>query len=73
MDVDSASTFLSCAILTGAGFAIVGITIIFLNNIFHKYWKPVRIFTPDSWRAFNPPDNPALYEVEKTPPTFDKK
>jgi len=54
MDVDSAATFLSCAILFGAGFAIIGIAIIFLNNIIHKYWKPVRIFTEDSWVAFNP-------------------
>ena len=53
MDVDSAATFLSCAILFGAGFAILGITIIFLNNIIHKYWKPVRIFTADSWAPFS--------------------
>jgi hypothetical protein len=54
MDIDSASTFLSGAILLGLGFIVVGIVILVLNNIFHKYWKPVRIFTEDSWVAFNP-------------------
>lgn len=75
MDVDSAATFLSCAILFGAGFAIIGIAIIFLNNIIHKYWKPVRIFTEDSWVAFNPSSSRFAepHELEKIPPTLDKK
>lgn len=80
MDVDSAATFLSCAILFGAGFAILGITVIFLNNIVHKYWKPVRIFTADSWIFFNsigsnPPARFAEpHELEpKIPPALDKK
>jgi len=69
MDVDSAATFLSCAILFGAGFAILGITIIFLNNIIHKYWKPVRIFTEDSWVMFNGASNPSRFvEPEEVKP-----
>ena len=73
MDIDTAANFLVGSILFGLGFCIIAIGMVVINNVFHKYWKPVRIFTPDSWRAFNPPDNPALYEVEKNPPTFDKK
>ena len=49
MDVDQAATFLAGTILTGAGFAITGIVIVFLNNLFHKYWKPIKLFTPESW------------------------
>jgi hypothetical protein len=49
MDVDQAATFLAGAILTGAGFCVGGIVIVFLNNLFHKYWKPVKIFTPETW------------------------
>ena len=48
MDVDQAATFLAGTILTGAGFAITGIVIVFLNNLFHKYWKPIKLFTPES-------------------------
>lgn len=78
MDVDSAATFLSCAILFGAGFAVVGITIIFINNIVHKYWKPVRIFTADSWAPFSSLSTSARFaephELEpKIPPVLDKK
>ena len=73
MTIEQAGNFLISSILVGIGFCIITVAILVINNLFHKYWKPVRIFTPDSWRAFNPPDNPALYEVEKTPPTFDKK
>jgi len=78
MDVDSAATFLSCVILFGAGFAILGITVIFLNNITHKYWKPIRIFTEDSW-IFNvgntlPGRFVEPHEIEpKIPPVLDKK
>lgn len=77
MDVDSAATFLSCAILFGAGLAVIGITIIFINNIVHKYWKPVRIFTADSWAPFSSLSPSARFaephELEKIPPTLDKK
>ena len=71
MDVDSAATFLSCAILFGAGFAILGITIIFINNIIHKYWKPVRIFTADSWAPFSALDNARFAEPQEVK-TVDK-
>jgi len=75
MDVDSAATFLSCAILFGAGFAILGITVIFLNNIIHKYWKPVRIFTADSWAPFSSLSNTRFaepHEVESVNKPVDK-
>ena len=61
MDVDNASNFLACSILASAAFAILGITIVFLNNLITKYWKPVRIFTQDSWH-FNPPPRFATEE-----------
>lgn len=60
MDVDQAATFLAGAILTGAGFAVTGIVIVFLNNLFHKYWKPIKIFTPESW-----PNTPARFATEE--------
>jgi hypothetical protein len=51
MDIDNASTFLSAAILMGLGFIVVGIVILVLNNIFHKYWKPIQwSIIPDALR-----------------------
>ena len=36
------------------GLVIVVGGVVVINNIIAKYWKPVRIFTADSWN-FNPP------------------
>ena len=43
MTVDQAATFLVGSILTGMGFIVVFGVIIAINNILHKYWKPVQI------------------------------
>ena len=55
MDMDQAAVFLAGSILTALGFIVVIAGIVAINNILHKYWKPVSIFTPDSWKAYNPP------------------
>jgi hypothetical protein len=55
MDVDVAARVLAGSILTGMAFVVFVITVVVINNIIHKYWKPVSFFTPDSWKAFNPP------------------
>jgi hypothetical protein len=71
MDVDGASTFLACTILMSAGLAILGIAVVFLNNLFHQYWKPVRVFTQDSWH-FNPPERFATEdELRRVEPTVE--
>jgi hypothetical protein len=56
MNMDQAAVFLAGTVLTTLGFIVVVIAAIVVNNILHKYWKPVKIFTPDSWKAFNPPE-----------------
>ncbi len=42
MDINQAATFLTASILTGLGFIVVAGTIIILNNLFSKFWKPVK-------------------------------
>ena len=54
MDMDQAAIFLAGSILTALGFIVVIMAIVVVNNILHKYWKPVRMFTADSWNL-NPP------------------
>jgi hypothetical protein len=54
MDMDQAAVFLAGSILTMLGFVVVCIGIVAINNILHKFWKPVRIFSADSWHI-NPP------------------
>jgi hypothetical protein len=53
--MDQAAVFLAGSILTALGFIVFVIAVVIINNILHKYWKPVSLFTPDSWKGFNPP------------------
>lgn len=53
--MDQAAVFLAGSILTMLGFVVVIAGIVAINNILHKYWKPVAIFTKDSWNI-NPPE-----------------
>ena len=54
MDMDQAAVWLAGSILTMLGLITVVAGVIAINNLLHKYWKPVRIFTADSWHI-NPP------------------
>ena len=47
MDIDQAATFLVGSILMGAGCIVIASLILFLNNMFAKYWKPVK------WSVFS--------------------
>lgn len=49
MDIEVASTFLAGGILTVLAFIVIVAGICAINNILHKFWKPVKIFTEDSW------------------------
>jgi hypothetical protein len=59
MDMDQSAVFLAGSILTALGFVVLIAAVVAVNNIIAKYWKPVRIFTADSWHI-NPP-----YETPK--------
>jgi hypothetical protein len=52
MDMDQAAVFLAGSILTALGFLVAVACIVAINNILHKYWKPVRIFSSDSFSPF---------------------
>lgn len=41
MTLDSASNFLACTILVCLGTACLAVLVVFLNNLFHRYWKPI--------------------------------
>jgi hypothetical protein len=74
MDMDQAAVFLAGSILTAIGFIIAVAAVVVINNILHKYWKPVRIFTADSWNI-NPPHRYIPEDLvlhEKVSPTLEK-
>jgi hypothetical protein len=75
MDMDQAAVFLAGSVLTALGFVVVVIGIVVVNNIIFRYWKPIRIFTEDSWNSVG---SSARFveplDVEKTQePTLTKK
>ena len=72
MDMDQAAVFLAGSILTALGFIVVVAAIVVINNIIHKYWKPVKIFSADSWNL-NPPQRFAhANELERITPSLDE-
>lgn len=54
--MEQAATFLAASILLTIGVVVIVIGVVVVNNIIYKYWKTVKVFTPESWTAFNPPD-----------------
>ena len=73
MDMDQAAVFLAGSILTALGFIVVVAAIVAVNNIISKYWKPVRIFTSDSWNL-NPPVRYATdEELTRIAPKLEKE
>jgi hypothetical protein len=70
MDMDHAATWLAGSILLMLGVVVLVIGIVIINNILHKFWKPIKLFTPDSWTGFNPPDHTGIRinsKMELTP------
>jgi hypothetical protein len=44
MDMDQAAVFLAGSILTAMGMIVFVIAMVVINNIIHKYWKPLGWF-----------------------------
>jgi hypothetical protein len=45
MSIQAASDLLGVMLLVGTGIAFLGVVIVFLNNIIHRYWKKLNWFT----------------------------
>jgi hypothetical protein len=54
MEMNQAAVFLGASILLMLGFIVIVVGVILVNNLIHKFWKPVKFWTPDSWQG-NPP------------------
>ena len=73
MDLDNAAAFMLGTVGYGIGVIVLVAVVVIINNIISKYWKPIRIFTADSW-SINPPVRFVTQdELDKVPPTFDDK
>jgi hypothetical protein len=69
MNIDQAASFLTGSILFGIGVVCLTVTILVVNNLFSKYWKPV-VFTKYLFpTTFS--DTPPRF-VDTVEPTFNK-
>lgn len=50
LEITNAVNFLIGSILFSFAAVILAVMIIILNNLFHKYWKPIK------WQIFDPQD-----------------
>jgi len=73
IDVENAASFLAGSILISLGIIIFVICCVVINNIIHKYWKPINLFTPDSWKGFFPPAEIRYIEPETNTTTTSKE
>ena len=77
MTIEQAGNFLIGSILAGLGFCIVTVAILVINNLFHKYWKPVTWgFMPESMKGhyrFQQPHEQMEHYEPKIEPTLDDK
>lgn len=65
MDIDKSAIFLAGSVLIMLGFVVIVACSIVINNILHKYWKPVKIFTADSWQPFGAASLPRYATAEE--------
>lgn len=72
MDIDNAANFLVGSILFGLGFCVIVITLTIINNLLHKYWKPVKIWVPNYMAEEKPPRFATDEEMNRIAPSMDK-
>lgn len=70
--MDQAAVWLAGSILFSLGLVAVIAGFVAINNILHRYWKPVRIFTPDSFHPFTDVPRYATEEEVKLTPKFEE-
>lgn len=75
MDMDQAAVWLAGSILFALGAVVLVAAVVVVNNILHKYWKPVSMFTADSFQPFKEPLPRYATEEEaaRIAPVMDKQ
>jgi hypothetical protein len=69
MDVDNAAYFLASTILFAVGVIVLCLALILLNNIFARFWKPVKLTSLEP--LFN--HEARFMQESKIEPTVDVK
>lgn len=72
MNLEQAATFLSSSILVILGLMAIIAGSVVINNLIHRFWKPVTIFTRESFSIFggHPMNNDPMQNL--TQEEYDK-
>jgi hypothetical protein len=54
MTIEQAGTFLIGSVLVMLAILVIVATTLLINTLLSKFWKPVRIFTADSFQGYIP-------------------
>ena len=77
MDMDNAAAFLAGSILYGIGITFALVCVVCVNNILHKYWRPVKIWLPhymgEAPRFATPEEVERIAPHLEEKPTVEKK
>jgi hypothetical protein len=74
MDMDKLAVFFAGSILVTMGMVVIAAGVILINNLVHKYWKPVTWFKYEYKPVFyDPKTGEQLVKEEPTLETKDKK
>lgn len=65
MSMESAAIFMSASILITIGVVVIVMGILIINNLFDRYWKPVKMFRYEYKPVYYRQDEPTS-EVDKT-------
>jgi len=65
MDIESAAIWMAGTVLVTLGIIAMVVGAVIINNILHRYWKPVTIFTTESFSLFG--DRASYQWVENHP------
>jgi hypothetical protein len=65
MSMESAAVFMSASILITIGVVVIVMGIIIVNNLFDRYWRPVKMFKYEYKPVYYRQDEP-VSEVDKT-------
>jgi len=67
----TATEFLTSSILVMFSILVIVSGLVAINNLLHKYWKPVKLFTVDSFGLFG--NSAADYYVDNHPEVVAKR
>jgi hypothetical protein len=71
MGVVDAANFVSSALLISMGIIIIVATILIINNLFNRFWRPVKVFTYIAAKISA--EDAAAMEANRVEPRIEQK